>query len=337
MEIKPYLSKLIRRRDLTEAESAEVVDAILAGELAPAQIGAFLGALAVKGESIEELAGAARAMRRRGVRVQAAGRTVVDTCGTGGDDAGTFNITTVTAFVLAGAGVTVAKHGNRAASSRCGSADVLETLGVNIDAAPEIMEQSLNEIGIAFLFAQRFHGAMRHAAPVRQALGVRTLFNLLGPLANPAGASCQLLGVFAPGLTELFAHALRLLGTRRAFVVHGHDGLDEISVCALTRVSELHEGRVRTCDLDPTRFFGELADPAALKGGTPAENAAILRAVLAGEAGPRRHVVLLNAAAALVAAGRAPDVAAGLEIAARSVDSGAAAAKLEALIKAAGA
>ncbi len=333
MDIKQPLTKLIRRQHLSEAECAEVVDAILAGELEPAQIGAFLGALAVKGESVEELAGAARAMRRRAVRVQAVGQTVMDTCGTGGDGAQTFNISTATAFVLAGAGVAVAKHGNRAATSQCGSADVLEALGVNIDAAPEIMEQALNEVGIAFLFAQRYHGAMRHAAPVRKALGVRTLFNLLGPLANPAGATCQLLGVYAPELTEMFAHALRLLGTRRALVVHGHDGLDEISVCAPTRVSELDYGQVRTYDLDPAPLFGDLAAAADLRGGKPEENALILRAILAGEQGPRRDIVLLNAAAALVAAGRAPDIAAGLEIATRAIDEGAAKAKLEALIE----
>ncbi|MDD5706304.1 MAG: anthranilate phosphoribosyltransferase, partial [Kiritimatiellae bacterium] len=273
-------------------------------------------------------------MRRRAVRVQAAGQTVMDTCGTGGDGAHTFNISTTAAFVLAGAGVAVAKHGNRAASSQCGSADVLEALGLNLDAAPETMEHALNTIGIAFLFAPRFHGAMRHAAPVRKALGVRTLFNLLGPLSNPAGATCQLLGVYAPELTEMFAQALRLLGTRRAFVVHGHDGLDEISVCATTRVSELDDGRVRTYDLDPARYFHELADASSLRGGTPAENAGILRAILSGEQGPRRNIVLLNAAAALVAAGRAPDIAAGLDLAARALDSGKAMEKLDALVAA---
>jgi anthranilate phosphoribosyltransferase len=333
MIFKTALTNLIRRKNLTSDEAAEVVDAILAGELSEAQIGAFLASMATKGETIEELAGAARAMRRRAIHVQPIGQTVVDTCGTGGDNSGTFNVSTTTAFVVAGGGVAVAKHGNRSVSSRCGSADVLEMLGVKIEAEPEIMEQALNEIGIAFLFAPRYHGAMRHAMPVRKQLGVRTIFNQLGPLANPAGASSQLLGVYAPELTEMFAHALRLLGTRRAFVVHGHDGMDEITICAPTRVSELQNGNVKTYDLSPERFFGECAVAADVVGGDAAANAAILRSVLAGEKGPRRNLVLINAAAALVAADRAPDLAAGLELAAKSIDSGAAAAKLDALTK----
>lgn len=334
MDYRATLSKAIRRQDLTETEAAEAIDTILAGDLSEAQIAGLLTALATKGETVDELAGAARAMRRRACRVQAVGRTVVDTCGTGGDGANTFNISTATALVVAGAGVAVAKHGNRAVSSRCGSADVLEALGVKLDAEPEIMEQCLNEHGIAFLFAPRYHGAMRFAMPVRKQLGVRTLFNLLGPLANPAGATCQLLGVYAPPLTEMFAHALRLLGTRRAFVVHGHDGLDELSVCAATRISELRDGSVRTYDLAPETFFGARAEPAELAGGDPAANAAILQAVLAGQPGPCRNVVLLNAGAALVAAGVAPDVAAGIERAAAAIDGGQARAKLDALVRA---
>ena len=333
MNFKATLTNLIRRKNLTSDEAAEVVDAILAGELSEAQIGAFLAAMATKGETIEELAGAARAMRRRAIHVQPVGQTVVDTCGTGGDNSGTFNISTTAAFVVAGAGVAVAKHGNRSVSSRCGSADVLETLGVKIEAEPEIMEQALNEIGIAFLFAPRYHGAMRHAMPVRKQLGVRTIFNQLGPLANPAGATSQLLGVYAPELTEMFAHALRLLGTRRAFVVHGHDGMDEITICAPTRVSELQNGTVKTYDLSSEKYFGECAVAADVVGGDAVANAAILRSVLAGEKGPRRNLVLINAAAALVAANRAPDIAAGLELAAKSIDSGAATAKLDALCK----
>ena len=334
MDYKAILGKLIRRTDLTPDEAAEAIDTILAGALTEAQIAAFLAAMATKGETVDELAGAARAMRRRAVRIQPVGQTVVDTCGTGGDHSGTFNVSTTTAFVVAGTGVAVAKHGNRSVSSRCGSADVLESLGVKIEAEAEVMEQALNEVGVAFLFAPRYHGAMRHAMPVRKQLGVRTIFNLLGPLANPAGASCQLLGVYAPELTEMFAHALRLLGARRAFVVHGHDGMDEITVCAATRVSELNQGMVKTYDLSPDRYFGELADAASVAGGDVTTNAAILRAVLGGETGPRRNLVLLNAAAALVAAGRAPDVAAGLELATHSIDSGAATGKLEALIQA---
>jgi len=334
MDYKLLLAKLMSRRDLTADESAEAIDAILGGRLSEVQIAAFLAAMSTKGETVEELAGAARAMRRRAIRVQPAGQTVLDTCGTGGDNSGTFNVSTATAFVVAGAGVAVAKHGNRSVSSRCGSADVLESLGVKIDAEPEIMEQALNGVGIAFLFAPRYHSAMRHAMPVRKALGVRTIFNLLGPLANPAGATCQLLGVYASELTEMFANALRLLGTRRAFVVHGHDGLDEITVCDATRVSELDNGVIKTYDLAPERYFGERAAAAGVAGGDVPANAAILTAVLAGEPGARRHMVLLNAAAALVAANRAPDIAAGLELAAQAIDSGAAAGKLQALVTA---
>lgn len=332
MEYQATLGHLIRRQDLTADAAAEAIDTILSGAWSEAQIAGFLTALASKGETVDELAGAARAMRRRAVRIQPAGQTVVDTCGTGGDRSGTFNVSTTTAFVVAGAGVAVAKHGNRSVSSRCGSADVLECLGVPIESDTEIMEQALNEIGIAFLFAPRYHGAMRHALPVRKQLGVRTIFNLLGPLANPAGATCQLIGVYAPELTEMFAQVLRALGTRRACVVHGHDGMDEITVCAATRVSELREGQIKTYDIAPERFFNERAAAADVAGGDAAANAAILRSVLQGETGPRRNLVLINAAAALVAANRAPDLAAGLETAARSIDSGEAMRKLEALI-----
>ena len=332
-EYKAFLVALIARRDLTESEMAEAVDAILDGAWTEVQIGAFLAALATKGETVEELAGAARAMRRKAVRVQALSPHVVDTCGTGGDGAHTFNISTTAAFIAAGAGATVAKHGNRAVSSGCGSADVLEALGLNLQAPPEIMEEALNEIGIAFLFAPLYHGAIRHAMPVRKQLGVRTVFNMLGPLTNPAGATAQLLGVFAPTLTETFAHALRRLGTRRAFIVHGHDGLDEISLSAPTRISELENGQVRTYDFDPSLFFHDLADPAAIRGGTASDNAVILRGILAGQdRGPRRQIALLNAAAALMAVGLAPDWKSALDRAANAVDSGAALAKLEVLV-----
>jgi anthranilate phosphoribosyltransferase len=258
---------------------------------------------------------------------------VVDTCGTGGDGARTFNISTTAAFVVAGAGVTVAKHGNRAVSSRCGSADALEALGVCLDLDPELVEEEVREIGIGFLFAPLYHGALRHAAKARAELGLRSLFNLLGPLTNPAGANCQVVGVYAAPLTEMVADALRLLGSRRAFVVHGHDGLDEISVCAPTRVSELRDGAVRTYDVAPEQFFGDRADPAELAGGDPGTNARITRAILEGERGPRRNITLLNAAAALVAAGTAADLAAGIGQAEAAIDGGAARAKLEALVR----
>lgn len=332
LAFKDILTALVRRQNLTETQAAECVDAILDGQWTEAQIGAFLAALAAKGETVDEVTGAARAMRRKAVRVQSTAPVVVDTCGTGGDGLGTFNISTTTAFVVAGAGVAVAKHGNRSVSSVCGSADVLEALGLNLQVHPEIMEQALNEIGIAFLFAPLYHGAMKHAMPARKQLGIRTLFNMLGPLTNPAGASAQLLGVYAPALTEMFAGVLQRLGTRRAFVVHGHEGLDEISLCGPTRVSELRDGAVKTYDLDPERFFGECAGPEALRGGDAACNAGILKSILDGEPGPRRQIVLLNAAAALAAAGQAADVKAGLAVAAESIDSGMALEKLNALI-----
>jgi len=327
-----YLSKIVQRIDLTEAEMSEVMMEIFSGNITEAQIGALMAALATKGETFEELAGAAKAMRRKAKRIQTAAGTVVDTCGTGGDGAQTFNISTTTAFVVAGCGVTVAKHGNRSISSRCGSADLLEALGVNLETAPEIVEEAVREIGIGFLFAPLYHSAMRFAAKPRKEVGLRSIFNMLGPLTNPAGANCQLLGVYAPELTEMFANALQLLGAKRAFVVHGHDGLDEISVCAPTRVSELKDGMIRTYDINPEQYFGELADPESLKGGDPETNAAITRAILEGEKNSGRNVVLLNAAAALTAAGKAEDIEAGIQSAKRAIDEGAALQKLEALV-----
>jgi anthranilate phosphoribosyltransferase len=257
----------------------------------------------------------------------------VDTCGTGGDRAQTFNISTTAAFVVAGCGVTVAKHGNRSVSSRSGSADLLEALGVRLDVPPELVEEAVNEVGIGFLFAPLFHGAMRHAAKARKETGFRSIFNMLGPLTNPAGANCQLLGVFAPELTEMFAQALRLLGAKRAFVVHGQDGLDEITVCAPTRVSELKDGMIRTYDISPEQLLGRTADPGELRGGGPAENAAITRAIFAGEKGPKRDIIVLNGAAALMAAGRAGDFTEGIRLAEEAIDSGAAAAKLDGLVR----
>ena len=328
---RDYLAKIIDRKNLTQSEMSEMIGMIFSGEVTDAQVGAFMAALATKGETFEELAGAAQAMRRKALRIEAPGQTVVDTCGTGGDGANTFNISTTTAFVVAGCGVTVAKHGNRSVSSKCGSADLLENLGINLNTAPEIVEEAIAEIGIGFLFAPLYHGAMRYAMTARKEVGLRSIFNMLGPLTNPAGANCQLLGVYAPQLTEMFAEALKMLGSRRAFVVHGHDGLDEISVCAPTRVSELADGQIRTYDISPEQFFGEAADPQDLTGGDPAQNAEITRGVLAGEKGARRNVILLNTAAALVAAGQAADIFAGIRLAEEAIDSGAAAGKLNAL------
>jgi anthranilate phosphoribosyltransferase len=327
------LNKIVQGRDLTAVEMGAMLDHVLSGEATDAQIGALMGALATKGETFEELAGAAQAMRRKAHRIQTPGDVVVDTCGTGGDGAQTFNISTTTAFVVAGCGVTVAKHGNRSISSQCGSADLLEALGVNLNTDPELVEEAIFELGIGFLFAPLYHSAMRHAAKARKEVAIRSIFNMLGPLTNPAGANCQLLGVYARPLTEMFANALKLLGGRRALVVHGHDGLDEISVCAPTRVAELRDGLVTTYDLHPEQFFGSLADPATMAGGDAATNAEITRKILAGEKGPRCNVVLINAAAALMAAGKAASLAEGLGLAESALDSGAAAAKLEALVR----
>jgi len=329
---REHLQKIIGRKNLSESEMSEMIEEVFSGKLSNAQIGAFMAALATKGETFEELAGAARAMRRRATRIQAPGSAVVDTCGTGGDGGGTFNISTTTAFVVAGSGVTVAKHGNRSVSSRCGSADLVEALGVNITVDPAVVEEAVAEIGIGFLFAPLYHGAMKHAAAARKEVGIRSIFNMLGPLTNPAGANCQLLGVYAPQLTEMFAEALRLLGTRRALVVHGHDGLDEISVCAPTRVTELKDGLIRTYDIDPERFLGLRAAPAEVAGGDPARNAAITRGVLAGDKGACRDVVVLNAAAALMAAGKTDTIEAGMRLAAESIDSGSARRKLDELV-----
>jgi anthranilate phosphoribosyltransferase len=312
---------------------AEVLAEIFSGTITDAQVGAFMAALATKGETFEELAGAAQAMRRKAVRVDVPAAAVVDTCGTGGDGANTFNISTTTAFVVAGCGVTVAKHGNRSVSSKCGSADLLENLGVNLNTDPEVVEEAIGKIGIGFLFAPLYHGAMKYAMKARKEVGLRSIFNMLGPLTNPAGANCQLLGVYAPQLTEMFAQALKMLGSKRAFVVHGHEGLDEISVCASTRISELNDNAIRTYDISPEQFFGETADPRELVGGEPEQNAAITRNILEGEKGPRRNVVVLNASAALVAAGHASDLADGVRQAEAAIDSGAAQDKLEALVQ----
>ncbi|MEE8400282.1 MAG: anthranilate phosphoribosyltransferase [Desulfobacterales bacterium] len=329
---REHLSKIVSGTDLSEMEMSEMISDILAGDVTDAQIGAYMAALATKGETFEELAGAAKAMRRKALRIQASAATIVDTCGTGGDGAKTFNISTTTAFVVAGCGVTVAKHGNRSISSQCGSADLLEALGVNLDITPELVEEAVAEIGIGFLFAPMYHSAMRFAANARKEVGLRSIFNMLGPLTNPAAANCQLLGVYAPELTEMFAEALKLLGVKRAYVVHGQDGLDEVSVCAPTRVSELNDDTIRTYDIMPEQFFDKLAEPEDLVGGDPAENAAITRRIFEGEKGPKRDVVLLNAAVALVAAGKASDFKEGIGLAEAAIDSGAAAEKLQALI-----
>ncbi|MBF0203685.1 MAG: anthranilate phosphoribosyltransferase [Desulfamplus sp.] len=333
MTFTDYLNMIIKRQDLSNDQMTDMLSDIFSGTITEAQIGAFMAALAVKGETFEELAGAARAMRAKAARIQTVSKKAVDTCGTGGDSSGSFNISTTTAFVVAGCGVTVAKHGNRSISSKCGSADVLEALGVNINTHPEVVEEAVNEIGIGFLFAPLFHSAMRHVAKARKDVGIRSIFNMLGPLTNPAAARCQLLGVFAPQLTEMFAQALKLLGTHHAFVVHGHDGMDEITVCAPTRISELKDGQIRSYDLDPLDFFDDYADPAELKGGDAATNAAITTAILKGVHGAQRNIVLINSAAALVAADAALNLEDGIKKATASIDSGKAMEKLEQLAK----
>ncbi len=333
MNYPALLKKLIARHDLHEGEAFDAITAILSGELTEGQIGAFLAALAAKGETVDEIAAGARAMRAAATRVQSLCPNTLDTVGTGGDGGMTFNVSTTVAFVAAGAGATVAKHGNRASSGKSGSADCLEHLGLNLAADPEVMEQALNEIGVAFLFAPSFHKAMRFAGPVRKQLGVRTLFNLLGPLTNPAGAPCQLIGVFAPHLTETFAEVLKKLGSRRVLVVHGHDGMDEITLAANTRCSELKDGKIKTYDIDPAAFFGDTCQPAELAGGAPADNARITRDILEGKTrGPKRNIVLINAAASLLAANLASGLEDGIRKAAEAIDSGAAIDKLERLI-----
>jgi len=330
---RTYLEKIIKTVDLGEEEMFCMINEIFSGDLTDSQIGAFLAALATKGETFEELAGAARAMREKAVRIYTAvGLNVVDTCGTGGDGADTFNISTTVAFVVAGCGVPVAKHGNRSVSSLCGSADLLETLGVKLGTDAVMAEQSIANVGIGFMFAPVFHGAMRYAATARKEIGIRSIFNMVGPLSNPAGADFQVVGVYAPKLTEMFARALKRLGSKRAFVVHGHDGLDEISVCAPTRISELKDGNVTTYDITPEAFFGKSADSTSLAGGNPEVNARITRQVLAGEKSPRRNVVLINASAALVAVGKAKDLSEGIRMAGDAIDKGAAMEKLDRLI-----
>jgi len=330
---KRYLSKIYEQKDLSETEMGEMMALVFSGKLTDSQIGAFMAALATKGETFAELAGAARAMRKKAQKIEVSAANIVDTCGTGGDGLSTFNISTTTAFVVAGCGVTVAKHGNRSVSSKCGSADVLEALGVKIDVDPEIVEEAVFETGIGFLFAPIYHGAMRYAAKARKEIGLRSIFNMLGPLTNPASANCQLVGVYAPHLTEMFAHALKLLGAKRAMVVHGHDGLDEISVCAPTRVSEFDGNTVSTYDIRPEKYFGKLADPEDIAGGDAGKNASITKRVLEGDKGPCRDIVLINAAAALKIAQVVDDIGDGIELARDAIDSGAAAKKLEALAR----
>ncbi len=327
------IEKAVRHEDLTADEAAAAMDEVMGGRATPAALGALLTALVMKGERPAEIVGFARTMRQHAVKLSAPVGEVFDTCGTGGDRSGTFNISSAAALVVAGCGVTVAKHGNRSVSSRCGSADVFEALGVNIGASPAVVEQTLRDARIAFFFAPIFHPSMKHAGQTRRELGIRTAFNLLGPLTNPAGATRQIVGVPRPELTELLARSLLLLGSERAWVVHGADGIDELSTTGYTKVSECRNGTVHTFYVHPADFGLAKAASADLQGGDAAENAAIIRGVLQGDAGPHRDVVLLNAGAALFIAGQADSVTGGIRLAAAAIDNGAARATLEAMAR----
>ena len=329
--IRETIQKVVDGQDLTERETVDTMNEIMSGEATPAQVASFITALRIKGETIEEITGAARVMREKSTKIHTKHPFAVDTCGTGGDGSHSFNISTTAAFVVAGTEIPVAKHGNRAASSQSGSADVLKALGVNIEIGPEQVGACIDDVGIGFLFAVALHGAMRYAIGPRQEIGIRTIFNALGPLTNPAGAQAQVLGVYAPTLTEPLANVLKNLGSQRAFVVHGGDGLDEITTTTTTQVSELVDGKVNTYTLNPTELGIPMAQPSDLKGGTPEENAEMTLSILRGDKGPKRDIVLLNAAAAIVAGGKAVDIAAGLAVAAESIDSGRALEKLEGL------
>ncbi|MBL8631508.1 MAG: anthranilate phosphoribosyltransferase [Rhodospirillaceae bacterium] len=330
-DLKPALAKLADGQSLSEADAESAFDAIMSGHVSAPQIGAFLMGLRAKGETVEELTGASRIMRAKALKVHAPA-DAIDTCGTGGDASGTYNISTAVTFVVAGLGVPVAKHGNRAASSKSGTADVLQALGVNLDAAPEVIEQALQKAHVGFLFAQKHHSAMKHVGPVRTELGIRTIFNLVGPISNPAGAKRQLLGVFAHKWIVPMAETLGRLGSERAWVVHGSDGLDELTITGKSFVAALEHGKVKTFEVTPEEAGLARADASALKGGDADHNAKALRAVLNGEKNAYRDIVLLNAAAALVVADKVRDLKAGVTLAAQSIDSGAAAKALDALI-----
>lgn len=331
--MKEAIEKAVQKQNLAEADMMAAMDEIMEGVATPAQISSLITALRMKGETVEEVTGAARIMRQKATRINACSSTIVDTCGTGGDRLNTFNISTTAAFVVSAAGLTVAKHGNRAVSSGCGSADVLEALGVNISAHQEIVEECVQQIGIGFLFAPKLHGAMKYAIGPRREIGIRTIFNMLGPLTNPAGATVQLLGVYDTKLTEMFADVLKNMGTKRAFVVHGLDGLDEVTISGETRVAELREGIVRTYNINPVDYFGRVDSLESIRGGDPSVNARITRDVLAGKDGACRNVVLINAALAIVAGEKASNIKEGLAVATDCIDSGAAVKKLQSLIE----
>jgi len=344
--IKEVIAAIVNGNDLTEGEMEGAMEEVMTGLASPAQIGSLITALRVKGETVDEIVGAAKVMRAKAEPIRVTNcavtidrdeinieeETIIDTCGTGGDGTNTFNVSTATALVAAGGGAKVAKHGNRAVSSHCGSADVLENLEVILDLSRSNVEQCIREVGIGFLYAPLFHSAMRYAAGPRQEVGLRTIFNLLGPLTNPAGATAQVLGVYSRDLTEKMAHALNRLGAKEAFVVWGEGTFDEISICGPTRISHLRDGKVRTFTMTPEDYGLKRADPETVRGGNARQNARIIRHILDGEKGPKRDMVLLNAAAAFVAAGLEDDLMGGIERARESIDSGRAREKLESLI-----
>ncbi len=347
VRFKEMIQEVVQGKDLSEEEMISVMEEIMEGKATDAQIGAFITALRMKGETIAEITGAARVMRAKAtpIRIQNSAvsidrdeinvdrETIVDTCGTGGDGTNTFNVSTTTALVAAGGGLKVAKHGNRSVSSQCGSADVLEALGVNLDVTPEVVEECIRSIGIGFLFAPKLHGAMKYAIGPRREVGIRSIFNVLGPLTNPAKANVQVLGVYESGLTSIMAEVLNHLGSTSALVVFGEGSYDEISIVGPTQVSELRDGAISNYSIEPEDFGMTRADISDIRGGDAKQNATIVREILAGQPGPKRDIVLLNAGAAFYAARKAQDIHEGINMAAESIDSGMAAQKLEQLIR----
>lgn len=327
--IKEALARVVNRQDLSEEEMIVVMEEIMSGACMPAQIGAFITALRMKGESVAEITGAARVMREKATRIKVEAEIVVDTCGTGGDASNTFNVSTTAAFIIAASGVKVAKHGNRAVSSRCGSADILEALGANLDLSPALVAAAIGAVGFGFLFAPKLHLAMKHAIGPRREIGLRTIFNILGPLTNPAGANVQVLGVYDGNLTNTLATVLKNLGSRAAMVVFGEGGFDELSIVGPTRISELKGGAVRDYVVQPDDFGLKRATPAEIAGGDAAKNVQIVHSIFAGEKGACRDMVVLNAAAALAISGKARDMPEGVRMAEELIDSGAAGKKLE--------
>jgi len=329
--LKELIAQVIVGQDLSQSQAQQAMQVIMSGQAGDVQISALLTALRMKGETSTEITGFAKTMRDYAVKINCNNDHLIDTCGTGGDKKGTFNVSTTVAFVLAGAGLTVAKHGNSGVSSSCGSADVLSALGIHVNLPPEVVERMIKDLNIGFLYAPTFHKAMKYAATPRKELGFRTIFNLLGPITNPANAHCQLIGVYEPTLTQKIGEALKGLGVRRAMVVHSFDGMDEISTLAPTQVTEVRDDEIRSYVIDPAHygFTGGVADD--YLGGTPEKNAEIIVGVLSGQSGAKRDIVLINAAAALLIADKATSLEEGIALAATSIDSGAALAKLKSL------